>query len=113
MILIHFYKSSWNSAKPYRAVESIVKPGYHWAHDKQGNAAVVKPAVEAADFRRVTRQGVKEGGAGKTENGTKEEEQKDEFVRSMNFLLRKKMLSVLPLWQITTNLITINMLTGH
>jgi hypothetical protein len=45
----------------------------------------------------VTRQGVKEGGAGKTENGTKEEEQKDEFVRSMNFLLRKKMLSVLPL----------------
>ena len=33
---------------------------------------------------------MEESGAGKTEDGTDEEEQKDEFVRGVNFLMDKK-----------------------
>ena len=51
-------------SKTDRAIEAVVQPWNHRTHDEEGDAAIVEPAVEAADFRRMTGQGVEKGGAG-------------------------------------------------
>jgi len=68
----------------YLTIKSIVEPGYDGPHYKDGYAAVVESAEEAAHVGRVAGDGVEQGGAGQAEDGADEEEQEDELVADTN-----------------------------
>jgi hypothetical protein len=68
----------------YLTIKSVVDPGYDRPDDKNGDAAVVESAEEAAHVGRVAGDGVEQGGAGKAEDGADEEEQEDELIANAN-----------------------------